>query len=265
MKAIFIADAHLWQAKSVRYQALSLFLNRILADRGAYTDLAIEPQGYLGQNAQPQTLAIDSLFVIGDFFDFWFARNRHVYPDFVPIVERLIALKDHGIAISIYEGNHDFFLNDYFGLCLGMTVVQESSTLDMDGLRIYVAHGDTVDQENRGYLRLRRLLRSIPVYRLQKRLPLRLLWRVAQLGSRVSKEWTSGSREALVGKMEAFSINKFNEGFDAVILGHCHEPVLKEYVIGGRRRIFSTLGDWIAHYSYLHYSDGRFSLARFRP
>ena len=265
MKAIFIADAHLRQANSTGYQTLSLFLSRIRADMGAPADLAIGQQGHIGQTAQPQKLAIDSLFVAGDFFDFWFAKSWHIYPDFGPIVERLIALKDQGIAISLYEGNHDFFLNDYFGCCLGMTVAPESGTFDLDGLRVYLAHGDTVDQKNRGYLRLRGLLRSLPVYRLQKRLPLSLLWKVAQLSSRLSKELTGGSQEALIGKMEAFSRNKFREGFDVVILGHCHEPLLKEYVIGGRRKIFATLGDWIAHYSYLYYADGRFDLARFRP
>ena len=60
--------------------------------------------------------------------------------------------------------------------------------------------------------------------------------------------------------MEAFSLKKFEEGFDAVILGHCHKPQMKEYVIDGKRRIFATLGDWVKHHSYLCYEEGNFTL-----
>jgi UDP-2,3-diacylglucosamine hydrolase len=65
--------------------------------------------------------------------------------------------------------------------------------------------------------------------------------------------------------MEAFALNKFHEGIDAIILGHCHIPLLKEYDIGGQRKTFVTLGDWIKHYSYLSYEDGRFTLSYYKP
>jgi len=183
----------------------------------------------------------------------------------VTVIERLVELKNQGVAISVYEGNHDFFLKDYFSVHLGMAVVPDSNELDLDGLRVFLSHGDTIDDGNRAYLLLRRLLRSVSFYRLQKRLPLSLLWGAARLSSAMSKELTAGSQEALVKRMESFSMDKFSEGFDAVILGHCHKPLFKECVVDGRRRVFAALGDWIVHYSYLHYSDGRFRLAHFRP
>jgi UDP-2,3-diacylglucosamine hydrolase len=267
MKAIFIADAHLRQVNSAGYKALALFLSRIRGWKGTVACAGLDKgaQGPAGESFFPEAPAIDRLYVVGDFFDFWFSRNGRIYPDFRPIVERLIDLRDQGVAISFYEGNHDFFLNDYFGFCLGMTVVPESGVLSLDGLRVFLAHGDMIDAENWGYLRLRRLLRSGLFYNMQKRLPLSLLWKAAQMSSLMSKELTGGSQDALVEKMEVFSMDKFAEGFDAVIMGHCHKPLLKEYVIDGRRKIFATLGDWIAHYSYLHYTDGRFQLANFRP
>jgi UDP-2,3-diacylglucosamine hydrolase len=85
------------------------------------------------------------------------------------------------------------------------------------------------------------------------------------VSSTVSKELTIESEIIVAKKMEEFALNKFREGIDAVIFGHCHIPLLKEYEIGGQRKTFVTLGDWIKHYSYLCYEDGRFVLSYYKP
>jgi UDP-2,3-diacylglucosamine hydrolase len=65
--------------------------------------------------------------------------------------------------------------------------------------------------------------------------------------------------------MEAFSLKKFQENYDAVILGHCHTPLLKEHVLDGHRKTFVSLGEWRVHSSYLYYEDGRFTLSFYNP
>ena len=49
---------------------------------------------------------------------------------------------------------------------------------------------------------------------------------------------------------------KFDQGFDAVILGHSHLPLLEN--IEGRYLINS--GDWISKFSYVVLADGKFEL-----
>ena len=73
------------------------------------------------------------------------------------------------------------------------------------------------------------------------------------------------SVEALAKKMRSFSLTKFAEGFDAVILGHCHEPLCEEYIVDGQKKTFAALGDWIGRYTYLYYEDGHFILSHYRP
>jgi UDP-2,3-diacylglucosamine hydrolase len=65
--------------------------------------------------------------------------------------------------------------------------------------------------------------------------------------------------------MEVFSLGKFQEGYDAVILGHCHKPLLKEYVIEGRKKTFVSVGEWRKYRSYLYYDNGRFTLSYYEP
>jgi len=234
MKAVFIADAHLDGSASAGYRHLMHFLNSI------------------------QGLA-DKLFILGDFFDFWFAGKNGVYPGFSDIVERLLELQGSGIDVSFFEGNHDFFLGDYFG-SYGIRVFSDGAVIDLDGKRVFVSHGDTVDTANKGYLCLRRLLRSNHFYNLQKRMPSSILWSVSRVISGMSRSHEGPSSNGLAARITTFAMEKFEEGADAVILGHFHSPRLEEHVMQDRVKTFVILGDWIRHYSYLLYDDGRFMM-----
>lgn len=240
MKAVFLSDAHLRKEDSESYRRLLSFFDF--------------PEG-----------ALDDLFIVGDFFDFWFCRNSNIYPEFVAVIEKLVNLKKRGIRIHLCEGNHDFFLGDYFTKVHGVQVYPEWADLAMDDKRILISHGDTVDRSNKKYLFLRKLLRSTLFYTLQGGIPPLILWKIALLSSTVSKELSTDKADILAKKMETFSLQKFQENYDAVILGHCHKPLLREHMIEGRRKTFVSLGEWRIHYSYLYYEDGRFTLSRYEP
>jgi len=234
VKAVFLSDAHL-RSSSSRQSAKLLSFFRDFGGR------------------------YDHLFLVGDFFDFWFCGGDNVYPPFRPLVDCLLALREEGVAIHYFEGNHDFFLEDFFGK-RGFVVVPRDLTIRLDGKLFYVAHGDTIDRDNRSYLRLRRFLRSPLSRRLQNAIPSPVLWKIAGVSSRFSKDYLSDPPAPLVHKMETFAREKFFEGYDAVVVGHCHEPLLKETIVLQRPRYFVTLGDWVRYFSYLVYEDGKLDL-----
>jgi UDP-2,3-diacylglucosamine hydrolase len=263
MKVIFISDAHLQTRNARGYQTLMEFLDCL---RGGNNG---KDRGSNGKNdiggCNGNITGVDDLFILGDFFDFWFAKGAFIYPEFIEIIDSLSNLKDRGIRIHLCEGNHDFFLADYFAVELGVEIITEWASVNLDGRRVLISHGDTVDESNRKYLLLRRFLRSRFIYKLQRILPVTFLWRIARISSKLSKELPEKSAAALAEKMRAFSLRKFKDGFDAVILGHCHKHVLEEPVINGSKKTFSILGDWIGQYSYLCYEDGSFTLAHYKP
>ena len=237
MKAVFLSDAHLYDSKDEGYQKLLAFLHAMEAD-------------------------VDHLFIVGDFFDFWFCTRDRVYPGFRVIIDALLRLRERGVTISLFEGNHDFFLDAFFGR-YGMAVYPEDAVVHLEGKKLYVAHGDLVDVSNRRYLCLRKLLRSRIFYVLQAMLPCPLLWKISEISSRVSKEHLAAPSGGIADRMEAFSRERFSEGFDAVILGHCHRPLMRQTSMNGAMKTFVTLGDWISHFSYLLYDDGKFSLRHY--
>lgn len=256
MKAVFVADAHLKRIPDLNYQKMLQFLS-LLIHPAAYDRLLTS------KTTGGRRIPADELYIGGDFFDFWFSRGTEVYPEFLPVVNALVAVRDRGIRVHLAEGNHDFFLSDYFTRNLGMEVFTEWGTFMLDDKKVLFSHGDTVDKSNVKYLRLRKFLRSRFAYQLQRRLPLSWLWNTAAACSAASNSRSRASGEKLSEIMHAFGAVKIREGVDAVILGHCHVPVMKEYQIRGRRKYAVTLGDWIQHFSYLYYEDGIFCLRFF--
>jgi len=238
MKAIFLSDAHLRSPRDTGYGNLLRFLDEM----------------------EPGT---DHLFIVGDFFDFWFCRKGRLYPPFRAIVEKLLGLQRRGVQLHLFEGNHDFFLDDYFS-DYGVEVVPESATVELEKKRIYVSHGDRVDRSNRRYLLLRKFLRSPAVYLLQKSLPPSLLWSIAKASSDLSRGQLGWTEDGLTSIMRNFAETKFQNGYDAVVLGHCHRPLISRMTVGGKERILVLLGDWISHFTYLCYEKGSFELMNYR-
>ncbi|MBW2598829.1 MAG: UDP-2,3-diacylglucosamine diphosphatase [Deltaproteobacteria bacterium] len=239
MKAVFISDAHLNGSACDGYRYLMRFLDSLKGDT-------------------------DELFIVGDFFDFWFSDKNSVYPGFYDIVEKLLGIKKSGTNISFFEGNHDFFLGDYFERH-GIRVFPDGAVIDLDGKKLFVSHGDTVDDSNTVYLLWRRVLRSRLFYTIQKEMPSPILWRVSGILSRISRSRNGGERSSnkLTVRMRTFAMKRFEEGLDAVILGHLHSPRFEQHVAHNGVKTFVILGDWIGHYSYLLYDSGKFVMKRY--
>src|SRR5271157_3634769 len=131
-KAVFLSDAHLKNQVDDGYHQIMKFLDF--------------PKDH-----------IDDLFILGDLFDFWFCRDSNIYPGFKAVIEKLIGLKKRGVRIHLFEGNHDFFLGDYFTKAHGIAVSTESANIALDGRNVLISHGDTIDRTNKKYMLLRRL------------------------------------------------------------------------------------------------------------
>jgi len=262
MKVLFIADAHLRTRHDHSYQNLVEFL-ACLRGRGNGNGKASLKQSD-GKENQGYIAEVDDVYILGDFFDFWFSAGGFIYPEFRDIVELLAELQERGIRLHLCEGNHDFFLADYFARYLGVEVITDWATINLEGKRVLISHGDTVDERNRRYLLLRRFFRSSFFYKLQRAMPISLLWRIAQISSRASKELTAETADSLAKKMRRFSKRKFREGFDAVILGHSHKHLSETTTVNGALKTMVLLGDWVRHSSYLCYEDGNFALSTFR-
>ena len=253
MKAVFISDAHLKHSSDERYVRLIQFLTNI---QSGNVRLLINTAGPCCEKT-----AIDDLYILGDFFDFWFCNKDRIYPEFQIVIRKLVELQKTGVRIHWCEGNHDFFMKEYFQDVLGMEVFEKWATIQLDNLRILISHGDTVDHSNWRYLMLRKILRNRLFYQIQRLIPASMRWALAGASSNVSKQMNTDNNDLLAEKMHLFAHAKLRDNYDAVIMGHCHKPDLRRLEMEGRSKTSVTLGDWSSCYSFLYYEDEEFFLS----
>jgi UDP-2,3-diacylglucosamine hydrolase len=235
MRDIFLADAHLLDPADANYRRLLAFLEK---QRGE----------------------IGTLYLLGDIFEFWVGYRHTIFAPYVPLLETLRRLREAGTEIVYVEGNHDFHLGPYIEGTLGCTVLPDGGPVEIGGQRIFLAHGDLADPEDRGYRLLRSFLRSRAARWLMTRLSPNWTWAIALWAGRRSRERRAGGKEKVVPreKILDYARHYFGKGYDAVVMGHFHAPFLSETGIG----TLVALGDWISQYSYAVFEDGRFRLEK---
>jgi UDP-2,3-diacylglucosamine hydrolase len=236
MRDIFIADAHLLDPAEENYQRLMLFL-------------------------EDQRGKIRTLYLLGDIFEFWVGFRHVVFTPYVPLLEALRQLRKSGTAIVYVEGNHDFHMGPYFEQILDCQVLADGGTIDLDGLKVFIGHGDLVNPRDFGYRFLRFALRTLPLRTFMRFFPPDWTWSIARWGGRKSRRLNSAKQKQDAREMILDHARRhFAAGYVAVITGHFHSPM---FAATGEGTVIA-LGDWIRDYSYAVYEDGVFSLHQFR-
>lgn len=190
------------------------------------------------------TLIEDSthhLFIVGDLFDFWFDYGSVVPKHHFRTLAALKRLQDRGIHITYLMGNHDFGHNSFFHDELGIQVERGDVEANINGVRVYIAHGDGKAKNDQGYLVLRTVLRNRFAqwaYRLLH--PDLGIWLASRTSHR-SRDYTSSKEYGSADGLQEFAKVKLDEGFDFVVMGHRHQVARQKF---GRGE-YVNLGHWI--------------------
>ncbi len=84
----------------------------------------------------------DSLVIVGDLCDFWMgARKSDRQLAAYPSLRSLAEFRRAGGSLTILPGNHDYWLQPFYGNVLGATLLPDPADLLVEGLRIRLAHG----------------------------------------------------------------------------------------------------------------------------
>lgn len=201
----------------------------------------------------------DALYLVGDLFDFWF-EWYHVVPKYwFPVLFRFRWLIESGISVNFITGNHDFYTGTYLQKEIGIACFDEFHEFRVDSKRFFVAHGDGYAQKDRGYRFLKKIIRNrFSIFLYKTVVP-------ADLGMQIAK-WFSHSSRRLVKIEKAgwaeeyyrFARVKFKEGFDVVVLGHIHYPMLEEE----NGKTYVNCGDWMHHFTYARYDGEKMRLEK---
>jgi UDP-2,3-diacylglucosamine hydrolase len=233
MKALFLSDVHLKDCDSPRSQKVLNFLREA---SGRY----------------------DRIYILGDFFDVWPGTNRYLLDRFAPVLKQLRTLIQEGHQLLYVEGNHDFLLGDHFRE-MGIEIIPNEKVEVFNGRRVYIAHGDLGNPEERGYRILRKLLRSTPLHLLMKFVPGKWIFDVGAKSSDASRGYQRRfpeKEERIRTVYRETSKRLFQQGFDVVLMGHTHLPDDFRFSVDGRECRYINTGDWVRSFTYLEF-DGQ--------
>lgn len=193
-----------------------------------------------------------ALCILGDLFDFWFEYKTVVPKGFVRILGKLGQLKDRGIPIYFFVGNHDLWMNDYFETELGIPVYHEPKTFIINGKSFFIGHGDGLGPGDLGYKRMKKVFTN----KFSKCL---FRWLHPDIGVRLA-QYLSVKNKLISGADDVKFLGEDNEWlvlyakrkletnhYDYFIFGHRHLPMIINLNDSSK---YINLGDWINYFTY---------------
>ena len=200
----------------------------------------------------------ECIFLLGDLFDFWFEYKKVVPRGFVRVLGKIAELRDAGIPIYFFVGNHDLWMGDYFQKEFDIPVFDRPKEFDFGGKRFLIGHGDGLGPGDKGYKRMKKVFAhpfSKWLYR----------WLHPDIGVRFA-QYLSTKNKLISGQEDVIFLGEDQEWlvqyarrkleskhYDYFLFGHRHLPM--EIQIGNGSKYINT-GDWITHFTYAVF-DGK--------
>ncbi len=188
------------------------------------------------------------LVLLGDIFDLWVADHRYFIERYRDIIDEIRRLRNEGVEIHYFEGNHDLHLRYFWAEQLGLTVHGEASFIELGNPTVRLEHGDQMDPDDKGYLFLRRFLRNGVIRFLVRNLPGRLIAGIGERASEKSRHYTSTAKSIndsdAIAKIRTHAEKVFAERpFDLIVSGHVHVRDDWQPETGEFRSV--NLGSWL--------------------
>ena len=200
------------------------------------------------------------IYLVGDIFDFWFEYNSVIPRGFSHLLGKLRELRNTGIPITFFTGNHDMWMFDYFEKEYGIPIYRHPLLIHIGNHKFYIGHGDGLGPGDHGYKTIKKIFSNKICQWMFARIH-------PNLGFTLAKYWSGKSRVSH-GRQDKFLgedkewlvqysndlIGKSKDEVDYFIFGHRHLPIDHKLKNGKCRYI--NLGEWMYYFSYAVY-DGK--------
>ncbi|HET8887118.1 MAG TPA: UDP-2,3-diacylglucosamine diphosphatase [Salinimicrobium sp.] len=207
-----------------------------------------------------------AIFLLGDLFDFWFEYKYVVPKGFVRVLGKLAEIRDRGIPIYFFVGNHDLWMGDYFEKELNIPVYHEPKEFIFNNKKFLIGHGDGLGPGDKGYKRMKKVFTN-PFSKWLYR------WLHPDLGVPLAQH-LSVKNKLISGDEDAKFLGEENEWlvqyckrkleqnhYDYFLFGHRHLPMEIDLKNNSK---YINLGDWITHYTYGEFDGEKMELKSFK-
>ncbi len=211
------------------------------------------------------------LFLVGDIFDFWHEYREAVPKGYVRFLGKLAQLRDEGVEVYLFTGNHDLWMRDYFPKELNIPVHRNPIAFQIISnqttKRFLVGHGDGLGPGDWAYKRILK-----PVFT-NSFLQFLFRWLHPDVGITLAYRWARHSRASKAGEPEEFFRSEEAEW----IFQYCREVEAQshhDYYIFGHRHLildmdvsatsrYINIGEWVYTQSYGCYDGETFVMKIF--
>ena len=207
----------------------------------------------------------EAIFLLGDLFDFWFEYKTVVPKGFVRVLGKLAEIRDSGIPIYFFVGNHDLWMRDYFEKELNIPVYHDNKEFTFNGKTFLIGHGDGKGPADKGYKRMKKVFTN-PFSKTLFR------WLHPDIGVRLA-QYLSVKNKLISGEADVKFLGEENEWliqyakrklqdehYDYLVFGHRHLPM---QIHVSEHAQYINLGDWIGYFTYGVFDGVNFELKKF--
>ena len=199
-------------------------------------------------------------FILGDLFEIWIGDDddNSFHKDIKTTLSEFVI---DGPEVFFMHGNRDFLIGKTFANEVGISIISDPYSLDINGLKTILSHGDFLCTDDSDYIEFRNNVRSEEWQKdfLAKSIDERN--EIANLLRSESKNATSEkSLEITDANLE--TVNNFiqENNPDIFIHGHTHRPKIHQHNLTKR----VVLGDWDKYGWYLSIEENSLNLKEFK-
>jgi UDP-2,3-diacylglucosamine hydrolase len=208
-----------------------------------------------------------AIYFLGDIFDHWF-EYKHVIPrGFTSFIAKLVELRKKDIPLYYFTGNHDMWMFSFFEKDLGIPVLRKPLLMELEGKKIYLAHGHGLSSAPLGDRLMKSLFDNSFLQWCFARLHPNLALSIMRFFSRRSRTANAYKDEVFEARKEYMidyseSLLHQHSDLDYVIMGHRHLTI--DYTLSNGKTRYINLGDWVKYFSYAVLSAGELKIEFYR-
>ena len=209
----------------------------------------------------------EAIFLLGDLFDFWFEYKTVVPKGFVRVLGKLAEIRDSGIPIYFFVGNHDLWMTDYFEKELNIAVFYDNQEFTFNNKTFLIGHGDGKGPGDKGYKRMKKVFTNSFAKSIFR-------WLHPDLGVKLA-QYLSVKNKLISGDADVKFLGAENEWlvqyakrkletkhYNYFVFGHRHLPLILEV---GTDSSYVNLGDWIGYFTFGVFDGNTFELKEYNP
>ena len=211
------------------------------------------------KSIDPEVLVLN-----GDIIDIWQFQKRYWPDSHMKVVQRIFKLLSAETKVYYLTGNHDEMLRRFTDFKMGKLELLNKLVLNLDGKKAWIFHGDVFDVT----MKHSRWLAKLGAIGYDTLIMINGLvnWFSVRMGRgkvSLSKKVKNSVKQAIkfISDFEQTAIDiAIENGYDYVLCGHIHQPVIREVKTEKGNTLYLNSGDWIENMTALEYNNKQWTL-----